>query len=93
MHTIRAILVAGVLLMSYPSLSQLKWPAVTAETRPWTRWWWMGNAVNKKDLTANMEKYREAGLGGLELTPIYGVKGYEAQFIPYLSPEWMDMLD
>src|SRR5699024_8105123 len=32
------------------------------------------------------------GLGGLEITPIYGVKGTEDQFIEYLSPEWMDML-
>jgi len=68
------------------------WPAITATARPWTRWWWMGSAVNKKDLTENMEKYKAVGLGGLELTPIYGVKGYEAQFIPYLSPAWMDML-
>jgi hypothetical protein len=23
------------------------WPAVTAECRPWTRWWWLGNAVDE----------------------------------------------
>jgi len=68
------------------------WPVITSTARPWTRWWWMGSAVNKEDLTENMERYKAVGLGGLELTPIYGVKGYEAQFIPYLSPAWMDML-
>ncbi|HVU54373.1 MAG TPA: glycosyl hydrolase [Puia sp.] len=68
------------------------WPVITSTARPWTRWWWMGSAVNKADLTENMERYKAVGLGGLELTPIYGVKGYEAQFIPYLSPAWMDML-
>jgi hypothetical protein len=39
-----------------------------------------------------MEQYRKAGLGGLEITPIYGVKGYEDRFIDYLSATWMDML-
>jgi hypothetical protein len=88
----------GLLLLttfnSFPQESlKLSWPEITTETRPWTRWWWMGSAVNKADLTAAMEKYKKAGLGGLEITPIYGVKGYEDQFIQYLSPEWMDMLE
>ena len=39
-----------------------------------------------------MVEYKKTGLGGLELTPIYGVKGYEENFISYLSPEWMKML-
>ena len=52
----------------------------------------MGSAVNEADLTAAMEEYKKAGLGGLEITPIYGVKGYEDQFIKYLSPDWADML-
>jgi hypothetical protein len=72
--------------------SQLEWPKITNETKPWTRWWWMGSIVNKKDLTDQMEQYRKAGLGGLEITPIYGVKGYEDRFINYLSPAWMEML-
>lgn len=37
-----------------------------------------------------MEKYQKAGLGGMEVTVIYGVKGLEDKFIKYLSPEWMD---
>ena len=24
----------------------LEWPAVTQTMRPWTRWWWVGNAVD-----------------------------------------------
>ena len=61
--------------------------------KPWTRWWWEGSAVNKADLTASMQQYRQASLGGLEITPIYGVKGHEQEFIPFLSPKWMEMLD
>jgi hypothetical protein len=73
--------------------ASLEWPQITRETKPWSRWWWMGSIVNEKDLTAEMEKYAKVGLGGLEITPIYGVKGYEDRFINYLSPSWMKMLD
>lgn len=38
-----------------------------------------------------METYQKAGLGGLEITPIYGVKGQEANFIDFLSPKWVEM--
>jgi hypothetical protein len=71
--------------------AQIKWPAITQTTKPWTRWWWEGSAVNKRDLTWNLEQYKNAGLGGVEITPIYGVHGYERQFINFLSPEWMEM--
>ncbi len=73
-------------------LAQPKWRPITKETKPWTRWWWMGNAVNQKDLTTVMEQYQKAGLGGLEITPIYGVKGKEMSFINLLSPQWTTML-
>ncbi|MBK9680576.1 MAG: hypothetical protein IPO69_17195 [Saprospiraceae bacterium] len=45
----------------------------------------------RKDLTRCMELYRQAGLGGVEITPIYGVAGFENQFIDYLSPRWMEV--
>ena len=57
--------------------AQIKWPAITRQTKPWTRWWWEGSAVDKSNLTALMKLYQQAGLGGLEITPIYGVKGTE----------------
>lgn len=69
-----------------------KWPEITPQQRPWTRWWWQGSAVNPTDLTWMLEEYQKAGLGGVEITPIYGVKGYENQFIDFLSPRWMEML-
>jgi hypothetical protein len=76
----------------YNGQAQLAWPAITQTNKPWTRWWWEGSAVNKKDLTAAMQQYQAAGLGGLEITPIYGIKGHEAEFIDFLSPKWMEML-
>lgn len=53
----------------------------------------MGSAVDRAGLTADLESLRSAGLGGVEITPIYGVAGAESQFIPYLSAEWMDRLE
>lgn len=67
------------------------WEDVTRETKPWTRWWWHGSALTKEGITAEMEEYKKAGLGGLEITPIYGVFGYESQFIDYLSPAWIEL--
>jgi len=72
--------------------AQVKWPAITQQTKPWTRWWWQGSAVDKQNLTAAMQQYQQAGLGGLEITPIYGVNGAEDKFIDFLSPKWMEML-
>ncbi|QIA07449.1 glycosyl hydrolase [Draconibacterium halophilum] len=70
-----------------------EWPEITAETKPWTRWWWHDSAVNPKDLTANMEELQEAGFGGLEITPIYGVKGHENKALKFQREEWMKALE
>ncbi len=89
----KKLFLAGVLLFHVLiSCSQIQWPKVNQTTKPWTRWWWEGSAVNKKDLTWNLEQYKKAGLGGVEITPIYGVHGFEKQFIDFLSPQWMEML-
>ena len=38
---------------------KIEWPQVTNETKPWTRWWWEGNAVRTTDLDTVMRKYQE----------------------------------
>ncbi|WP_114781770.1 glycosyl hydrolase [Botryobacter ruber] len=95
-HLFRTIGICIALFLGFTATCQAQvqptWPAITQEAKPWTRWWWMGSAVNEKDLTWLMEQYQQAGLGGVEITPIYGVKGTEDQFINFLSPKWMDML-
>lgn len=73
--------------------AQMKWPAITEQTKPWTRWWWLGSEVNKKDLKTVMQQYHDAGLGGLEVTAIYGVQGEQDQYINFLSSKWMEMFD
>ncbi|WP_223833375.1 glycosyl hydrolase [Pedobacter riviphilus] len=68
------------------------WPVIEKQMKPWTRWWWMGNAVDEQNLNVVLKKYADAGLGGVEITPIYGAKGFEKQYLQFLSPEWMNML-
>ena len=75
------------------TLVQAQWPAQSQTTKPWARWWWMGSAVNEKGLTTQLDALQNVGFGGVEVVPIYGAIGYEKQYIKYLSPEWMKMLD
>ena len=87
----RKILFSFFVLTMLNGTAQIKWPVITNQTKPWARWWWLGSQVNKKDLTAVMKQYQQVGLGGLEITPIYGVQNEEDQYIPFLSPAWMDV--
>ncbi len=66
------------------------WPNITREAKPWSRWWWMGSAVDTSNLKAALQAYSKAGLGGLEITPIYNVQGYENRSVKFLSPQWVE---
>jgi len=58
------------------------------------RWWWFGPAVTKPELQKELETMRGAGIGGVEIQPVYplmlddeakGIKNLQ-----YLSPEFLD---
>ena len=68
------------------------WPEAKQEAKPGARWWWLGSAVDKENLKWNLKQYAEHGIGAVEITPIYGVQGNDANNIPYLSDKWMEML-
>jgi hypothetical protein len=68
------------------------WPEARPEAKPGARWWWLGSAVNKQDLQWNMQQYSQAGIGSLEITPIYGVQGNARNELSFLSAPWMDAL-
>lgn len=69
-----------------------QWPDAPVEARPGARWWWLGSAVDEKNLTYNLEEYARTGMGAVEITPIYGVQGNDANEIQFLSPRWMEVL-
>ncbi|WP_163393484.1 glycosyl hydrolase [Flavobacterium limi] len=81
------------IINSFSQDTNSPWPKSTNINQPWTRWWWMGSAVDKPNLKKSLVDFHKAGVGGVEITPIYGVKGEENNFIDYLSPKWMEMLD
>ncbi len=78
--------------LSFSPAGAQSWPTPTAEAKPGTRWWWLGSAVDKENLQWNLQEYAKHGIGAVEITPIYGVQGNEANNIPYLSDKWMYML-
>jgi len=41
------------------------------QQRLWTRWWWLGSAITEKDITVELTALRNAGFGGVEISPIY----------------------
>lgn len=85
--------ILALLLLLGSAAQAQNWPEIKPEARPGSRWWWMGSAVDKQNLSYNLRLYGTAGIGSLEITPIYGVKGNEQREIPFLSPRWMEMLE
>ncbi|NOU61293.1 glycosyl hydrolase [Marinifilum caeruleilacunae] len=76
------------LFFTYDASAQFKYQT----SKPWSYWWWMGSAVNKTDIKQQLIEFKNAGLGGVHIVPIYGVKGYEKQFKSFLSEEWLEMV-
>ena len=90
---IKNIVSLSLLCFAFGNISaQNPWPKTTETAKPWTRWWWMGNAVDEKGLDKQLTTLHKAGFGGVEIVPIYGAKGFEKQYLTYLSPDWMKML-
>ena len=73
------------------TISAQSWPDVKNEAKAGARWWWLGSAVDKENLEWNLKQYADHGIGSLEITPLYGVQGNQANNIPYLSDKWMSM--
>jgi len=90
------LLAAGIFLAAvHPVIAadELAWPPITAQTRPWAWWWWHGSAVDETNIARELRRFSAAGLGGVQIIPIYGVKNGEDRDIRYLSPAWMNLLN
>jgi hypothetical protein len=87
-----AFLLLIILFFGACKQEKVVWPESTQESKPWTRWWWPGNAVDQENIQRELQEMADAGIGGVEITSIYGVQGEEDRFIEYLSPEFSEML-
>lgn len=85
------IITLSILLGALSSFAQ-QWPTPLQEAKPGTRWWWLGSSVDSIGLRWNLEQLSSHGVGAVEITPIYGVQGDEANELRYLSPEWFRAL-
>ena len=89
---IKRILAFTVLATLAAGAAAQQWPEISQEAKAGARWWWLGSAVDKENLRWTMQEYANHGIGALEITPIYGVQGNDANNISYLSDQWMAML-
>src|SRR5437867_13441750 len=59
------------------------------EARPWTLWQWMNGNISKEGITADLEAFQKAGLGGAQSFHLdYGLPQGPVKF---LSPQWLDL--
>ena len=64
----------------------------TSTAKPWTFWFWMGSTVNKQEIKQQLNEFSSAGFGGVHIVPVYGVKGFENQFLTFLGEKWLEMV-
>ena len=88
----RHILIPALMLLATTASAQLTWPAPLPESKAGLRWWWPGSAVDKQNIEWSMKLFSASGIGSVEITPIYGVQGNEANAINFLSDRWMSQL-
>lgn len=63
--------------------------------RPFVRWWWNGDKVEKSELARELRLMKEAGIGGVEINPIKfpaRTDDMNKPAVRWLSPEWIDLL-
>lgn len=60
------------------------------DCRPHTRWWWMGNALTREDITRQLREMHSQGIGGVEQISMGAV--YERGNVDYLSDEYFALL-
>ena len=88
----KRLLLVCLLCSNIVAASSQSWPASLPEAKAGTRWWWLGSAVDRQGLEWNLSEYAKAGIGAVEITPLYGVQGNEKNELSFLSPQWMKAL-
>jgi len=67
-----------------------------ADARIMMRWWWFGPSVTKERLEKELRLMKEAGIGGVEIQPVYPLElddpAKGIQNLRFLSPEFLEAL-
>ena len=72
------------------------WQAPPADARPMMRWWWFGAAVEAASVDRDLQAMKDAGIGGVEVQPVYPVVPDDPEHglvnHPFLSKPFLDTL-
>jgi len=63
--------------------------------RPFVRWWWNGDKIEKDELARVLRLLKEAGIGGVEINPVKFPARTDSmgkRSVLWLSDEWIDLL-
>ncbi|ASK30034.1 glycoside hydrolase family 2 [Chryseobacterium sp. T16E-39] len=63
--------------------------------RPFVRWWWNGDKIEKAELARELRVLKDAGIGGVEINPIsfpLRTDDMGKTSVDWLSDEWIDLL-
>lgn len=63
--------------------------------RPFVRWWWNGDKVEKDELIRELRMMKDAGIGGVEINPIKfpaRTDDMDKASVQWLSDEWIQLL-
>ena len=92
----KTILLVATMLLAFTSVSHAANVEPYASCKPYTRWWWFTDNIQKKDIREQLIWAKEAGLGGVEIAWLRprstaarkaNIKGPE-----WLSPEWTEVV-
>ena len=64
--------------------------------RPFVRWWWNGDRLQKKEILRELDIMKAAGIGGVEINPIKfpgNTDDLNIKSLEWLSDDWIDMLE
>ena len=67
----------------------------TAEYRPFVRWWWNGDKVEREEIARELRLLKDAGIGGVEINPVkFPAKTNDLgkPSVQWLSNEWIELL-
>jgi len=63
--------------------------------RPFVRWWWNGDKIEKSEIVRELQLLKRAGMGGVEINPIkfpLRANDMSEHSVKWLSPEWVELL-
>ena len=83
-------------VQSFSQVDKLKdlFQSPPESAKPWVFWYWMKAAISKEGITADLEAYKQNGIGGVYLVPINGADNPPllTPTAEQLSPQWWTMV-